>query len=58
MLALPQRPPTVHKLQALYPQTYEIHPLQEEQFLLKHLYTPPAHILYVQPGAVVIDFWL
>ena len=58
MFALPQRPPTVHNVHALYPQTYEIHPLQEEQFLLKHLYTPPAHIQYVQRGAVVIDFWL
>ena len=37
------------------PHANELHPLQPLHSLLRHLYTPAAHILYVHPDVVCID---
>ena len=37
------------------PHANDEQPLQPLHSLLKHLYTPAAHILYVQPAVEVID---
>ena len=56
VLALPQFPPIAHKSLRPYPFTYVLHPLAPVHSRDRHLYTPAEHIVYWQPGAVVIIF--